>query len=152
MIDIRHLRPSEWEKALPLVWEVFTAYEAAQYSEKGKTAFWKAIHSKEYLDKLDAYGAFEGNKLVGVIATRNQGAHIALFFVRGECHRQGIGKRLFQTVLSQTAASAVTVHSSLYAVEIYEKLGFVRSGDEREEDGIRYVPMKLCVVPPPIDA
>ncbi|MEI3367845.1 GNAT family N-acetyltransferase [Clostridium sp. CAG:265] len=36
------------------------------------------------------------------MATRNHGTHIALFFVDGKYHRQGIGKKLFKTVLDNT--------------------------------------------------
>jgi GNAT superfamily N-acetyltransferase len=51
-----------------------------------------------YLSKLRMYGAFMENRLVGVIATRSEGAHIALFFVKGEYHGRGIGSQLFKTV------------------------------------------------------
>lgn len=40
------------------------------------------------------------------------GKHIALFFVEGKYHCQGIGKQLFQTV----KADNMTVNSSPYAV------------------------------------
>ena len=57
----------------------FIKYEAVNYPETGKEAFHQAICSAEYLDMLTAYGAFDDEKLIGIIATRNAGAHIAFF-------------------------------------------------------------------------
>ena len=83
---------------------------------------------------LTAYGAFDdSNRLVGVIATRDEGTHIALFFVDGDYHRQGIGKSLWN--------NRITVHSSQYAAPIYAKLGFVKTGDIQTENGITFIPM-----------
>ncbi|MEW6034400.1 MAG: GNAT family N-acetyltransferase [Chloroflexota bacterium] len=39
----------------------------------------------------------------------------------------------------------IDVHSSPYAVEIYEKLGFTCTGIEQEINGIGFAPMKLPV-------
>lgn len=76
------------------------------------------------------------------IAARGGGSHVALFFVKGAHHGRGIGRRLWNALLEDSAADAVTVHSSRFAVSVYEKLGFVRLGPECETDGIRYVPMR----------
>lgn len=40
---------------------------------------------------LELFGAYKNKLLIGIIATRNEGNHIALFFVKGEYHKQGIG-------------------------------------------------------------
>ena len=55
---------------------------------------------------------------------------VALFFVDGQYHRKGIGKKLWEAVLSNTSANLITVHSSLYAAEIYKKLGFYQTQNE----------------------
>ena len=88
---------------------------------------------------------YDKNKLIGVIATRNNGNHIALFFVDGEYHKKGIGKCLFQKVLENATSNEITVNSSVYAVEVYHKLGFVDTDKEQIEDGIIYTPMKLYI-------
>jgi predicted GNAT family N-acyltransferase len=36
----------------------------------------------------------------------------------------------------------ISVNSSLYAVEAYERLGFVATDTEQQKNGIRFVPMK----------
>ena len=139
---IKQLNKTELMNAIPLMWRVFCEYEAVSYSELGKQAFWEAIHSEEYINMLIAYGAYEKNRLVGIIATRNAGRHIALFFVDGEYHNQGIGRSLWSAVLAEDKVETVTVHSSKFAVQIYEKLGFVQTGDIHEDGGIQYVPMR----------
>lgn len=138
---IRLLNKTELNNALPLVWKVFCEYEAVNYPESGKQAFREAIHSEKYLRMLTAYGAFEDDRLIGIIATRNAGSHIALFFVDGDYHHQGIGRNLWNAVLEDNTANEIRVHSSLYAVAVYKKLGFIEIADVQEDGGIQYVPM-----------
>ncbi len=138
-LSIKRLDKEETENALNLVWEVFLEYEAPDYTQEGIDAFYKSIHDENYLSMLSVYGAFSNEKLVGVIATRNNGKHIALFFVDGKYHRQGIGKRLFQTVRTDK----MTVNSSPYAVAVYRKLGFEAVNTEQVITGLRFTPMEL---------
>ena len=140
-INARKLSRKEIGEAISLVWDVFNKYEAVNYPETGKEAFHQAICSAEYLDMLTAYGAFDDEKLIGIIATRNAGAHIALFFVHGDYHRQGIGTALFKECLKDNAKKQITVNSSEYALDVYKKLGFIQMDSLKEEDGIRYIPM-----------
>jgi len=100
-------------------------YEAPDYSDEGVDTFKKtAVYNEDYIESIKMYGAYKNDKIVGVIATRNSGSHIALFFVDGQHHRKGIGKKLFQTVLDQSTADELTVNSSPYAQEVYRHLGF----------------------------
>lgn len=140
---IREIRQEEVEKALCLVWKVFQEYEAPDYTKEGVEEFYKSIHDENYLSKLCWYGAFVQEELVGIIATRNEGTHIALFFVEGKYHRQGIGKRLCQTVQSVNNSNKMTVNSSPYAVPIYHKLGFKDTDTEQVVNGLRFTPMGL---------
>lgn len=142
-LKIKELSLSELEKAIEFVWDVFLEFEAVNYPEEGKTAFYTAIHEQDYLSSLKAYGAFEQDKIIGIIATRNEGAHVALFFVDGKYQRRGIGRKLFEKCLEENDKNIITVHSSEYALDIYKKLGFVQKGERREEGGIRYIPMVL---------
>ena len=142
-ISIRKLLRKEIDDAIPLVWDVFNKYEAVHYPETGKKAFYQAICSSDYLDMLTAYGAFDEDGLIGIIATRNAGSHIALFFVHGEYHRQGVGKMLFEECIKINKNKQITVNSSEYAVDVYKKLGFEQVDSLHEEDGIRYIPMSF---------
>lgn len=139
---IRKLTQEEIRNALSLVWKVFLEYEAKNYPENGAQAFWNAIHDEGFLRRLSAVGAFDGDRLIGILASRSEGSHIALFFVDGAYHRQGIGRMLWNAFLSDSDQDEITVNSSLYAVGIYEKLGFFKTSDAQTESGIRFVPMR----------
>ena len=66
--------------------------------------------------------------------------------LKSEYHRQGIGRQLFEKMLSDYQLQGIgmfTVNSSPYAVEVYRKLGFEPTDDECITNGIRYTPMKM---------
>lgn len=133
------------KEALALVWDVFLKFEAPCYSEEGINEFHKTIHDEEYLSELTMYGAYIEDKLIGVIATRNNNSHIALFFVDDNYHHKGVGKKLFEASKADCHNEIMTVNSSPYAVEIYSRLGFVKTDDEQVVSGIRFTPMKLIL-------
>lgn len=140
--SIRKLYNNETENALELVWSVFQEFEAPDYTQEGADEFYKSIHDEKYLSMLSVYGAFSDDKLVGVIATRNSASHIALFFVTREYQKNGIGKTLFKTALSDNHTGVLTVNSSPFAVPVYRRLGFAEVDSEQAENGIRFTPMK----------
>lgn len=129
-------------EALKLALDVFMQYEAPEYSEEGVKAFTRFIEDAHHHSNLTMYGAYAADKIVGVIATRNEGKHISLFFVDGRYHRQGIGKALFHEALQYCPGDTMTVNSSPYAVEAYRHLGFVATDGEQLVDGIRFTPMQ----------
>ena len=142
-IDIRKILPKEKSAALDLVWRVFLKFEAPQYPAEGVRFFREYLDNDEATSALDIYGAFVGSRVVGVLAMRNSGTHVSLFFVDEEYHRQGIGKALFEYMIKTSSPDFVTVHAAPYAVEIYSRLGFSAAGGEVTEDGLIYTPMKL---------
>ena len=142
-IDIRKLSVNEREEALTLVLSVFMQYEAPDYTEQGSQSFMKSLKNKDFTNALEFYGATHNQELIGVIATRNNGNHIALLFVKEEYHKQGIGRKLFQTVLDLSTENKMTVNSSPYAIGFYRKVGFLPDRDEQVIDGIRFTPMTL---------
>lgn len=145
-MEIKKLVRRQFNEAVFLAWKVFCEYEAVDYPEDGKQAFYDAIHSKEYLDMLEIHGAYDQDKLVGILATRNEGNQIALFFVDGAYHRKGIGRMLWENTLARSKSKCITVHSSVYALNIYQKLGFVQTDKLQEENGIRYIPMEYDIL------
>jgi len=144
-MTFRSLIQVETEAALELAWNVFLEYEAADYSHEGVDEFFKSIHDPEFVRKLTFYGAFDGEDLVGVLATRSNGDHIALFFVTGKMQGQGIGRTLFELALKNNTSGKMTVNSSPYAVEIYRHFGFVHTNTEQVTNGIRFTPMELII-------
>lgn len=141
-MKIKKLESSELKGALNLVRKVFLEFEAPDYSEEGTEEFFRSVYDENYLSMLTAFGVWCEDELVGIIATRNQGTHIALFFVDGEYQRQGIGRQLFQIVLDNCPSKRMTVNSSPYAVEVYHKLGFYDTDKEQIVNGIRFTPME----------
>lgn len=139
---VRRIERSEIDQALSLVISVFMQYEAPDYSKEGIETFQNTvINNKDYLISITMYGAYEDDNIIGVIATRKNGNHIALFFVDGKHHRKGIGRKLFEFALKNSTAEEITVNSSPYAVEVYHRLGFIDSDTELVTDGMRYTPM-----------
>ena len=141
-MDIRKLTESEKPAAMELAWQVFLKFEAPEYTPEGVRAFRAYITDPAAVAALTVYGAFDGKTLLGVLAIRQSGTHISLFFVDSAWHRKGVGKALFCRFLADSEGKTLTVHSAPYAVEIYRHLGFQAAAPEQVSDGIRYIPME----------
>lgn len=141
-MEIKRINSTDTPIAVKLVTDVFMKFEAPDYSKEGVKAFFDtAINNQDFINNLAIYGAYINNSLVGVIATRNEGSHIALFFVDGAYHRQGIGRKLFEVVLENLTSHELTVNSSPYAKDVYHRLGFEDTDVEQIVTGIRFIPM-----------
>ena len=143
-MEIRKIELQNIDKALELIWKTFLVYEAPDYTEEGIEEFKKCIYNKEWLNKREFYGAYNDNNLLGLIATKDK-SHIALFFVDGKYHKQGIGRKLFEKVLEENDKEYLTVNSSPYAKEIYEHLGFECDGDIECVNGLKFYPMTMKI-------
>lgn len=139
---VRRLLQPEYPQALELAWQVFMRFDAPDYSPEGVLSFRQTITAPAYVDTVIVYGAFSENRLIGMIAVRNDHTHIALFFVAEAYQHRGVGRALFHEALSHASGAAVTVNSAPYAVETYCKLGFVAIKEEQLTQGIRYTPMR----------
>ena len=85
------------------------------------------------------------NTLTSARATSVLTHLINLFFVDKSSQAKGIGKKLINIVIDDNENSFITVNSSRYAVPIYEKIGFVKTEEEKEQDGLKFTPMKLIL-------
>lgn len=144
--DLDMVRVMIWDRqaqALQLALEVFMQFEAPDYPDHGIASFRNALHDPDYLSQLTYYVHTDYGRVVGMLATRCQGSHIALFFVDSRYHRHGIGRRLFEQALSHCPTQTMTVFSSPYAIPVYTALGFVPTGDTQTDDGISYTPMQI---------
>lgn len=144
-VSIRKLSAEERSAALDLAWRVFSEYESPDYSNEGTEEFWKCLHDKEYLAGIEYYGAFDGDRLIGLAGIRSDRKHICFFFVDGRYHRQGIGTRLFKSVQQGYPGQTITLNSSPYGVPFYHALGFEVTDKEQTVNGIRFTPMKYEV-------
>lgn len=143
-MNFKALNNDEIQPALDLAWDVFQKYEAPDYSREGIQNFHNCLIDPDFISMLKCYGAFDGTKIVGMLATRCEGTHVSLFFVDGTYHKQGIGKKLFSLACADNKTGKFTVNSSPYALEVYHHLGFSDTNKEQLQDGIRYTPME-CV-------
>lgn len=140
--SVRRLTYEEIPQALELCWRVFLEFEAPEYSSEGISAFRASLDDKERNRNMHFYGAFYGDALVGVLSMRAP-QHISGFFVDAAYHRQGIGRKLFESMRRDYARQVFTVNSSPYAVEVYRNLGFVPKDKEQIADGLRFTPMQF---------
>jgi GNAT superfamily N-acetyltransferase len=138
-------------QALDLVNRVFSEFVAVDYSEQGNKTFNDYLKTKydEVSSAIETghkklWGYYQNDEIIGVIATRDI-SHIALMFVDKRHQRKGIARQLLNTVLAEIKDNAnitqMTVNSSPYAVEAYERLGFAKTDEQQEKDGIIFIPM-----------
>lgn len=145
MMEIKQLLNNERDKALLFAKKVYIECKDDSYSEQGIETFCNFVDNKKITKSFKVYGAFENDILKGLIATDSQKRHICLFFVDKSSQGKGIGKELMNIVVNNNGNSYITVNSSRYGVPIYEKLGFEKIEDEKEQDGLKFTPMKLIL-------
>ncbi|MBR3355644.1 MAG: GNAT family N-acetyltransferase [Oscillospiraceae bacterium] len=140
-LTIRPLADSEINAALKLAWDIFLKFEAPDYPLEGVEEFRLTLKNEEYLSGLKYYGAFDGEKLVGILAIREAAAHICFFFVDSQYQRKGIGTKLFSRMMEDFSERIVTLNSAPYGKPFYKKLGFVETDCEQSVNGITFTPM-----------
>ncbi len=131
-----------------MVKEVFFEHIAPLYSRQGVDEFFIYIDSRHTLNRqrgshiiLEAFDEAT-NSIVGMIETRNKN-HVCLFFVKSAYQRKGVGRLLLQEAIKRVPLqNSITVNASPNAVEAYKALGFNEAGKMKEEQGIRFMPMR----------
>jgi GNAT superfamily N-acetyltransferase len=141
---VRPITDAEIPEALELVWRVFLEFEAPGFSQEGVDEFRGFLDGIPEGTETRLTGCMDGDVLVGVIAVRPP-CHLTLLFVDKAYHRRGVARLLWEATLADESFvgghDAVTVSSSLYAVEVYKRFGFVPAGREKNHNGIISVPM-----------
>ena len=145
MIEIRQLVDNKKSEALLFAKRIFIESEDESYSKEGIETFCNFVDNKKITKSFKVYGAFEDNILKGLIATDRRKRHINLFFVGKDSQGKDIGKKLMNIVVNNNENSYITVNSSRYGVPVYEKLGFIKMEEEKEQDGLKFTPMKLIL-------
>lgn len=142
-IQIRKISdPQQCHEAFELAVRVFMEFEAPDYPTEGVNEFKHSLADSEYIRNLSTYAAFDDSgNIAGMLATRNSGRHIALFFVDSAYQRLGIGRRLFELAKNDCPDEVMTVNAAPYAIPIYQKLGFNVKDVEQIVNGIRFTPM-----------
>lgn len=153
-MQICRLYKEQLPKALELVWKVFEECDAKDYEELGRKTFGHFIGRENMEEKMRSgemvfFGAYEENRLIGVISMRS-GFHISLLFVDKPYQRQGVAKRLVRRAVvycmeNTPGLEYITVNSSPAGREAYAAMGFEPLSLEQKRDGMRYTPMRICV-------
>jgi len=82
--------------------------------------------------------AIQEQRLAGVLAVSDR-SHVKYFFVHPACQKLGIGKQLWHCAAdSGELGNSLTVRSSLFAVPVYERLGFVAVEPPKTFNGMAY--------------
>ena len=142
LLLVRPLESAEKGNALQLAWRVFCEFESPVYAPEGTEEFKRCLNDDAYLSGIRYYGAFDADKLVGVLGIREEKCHVCFFFVEGEYQRLGIGRKLFRRMQKDFPARTITLNSSPYGLPFYKVLGFTATGSEKTVNGIRFTPME----------
>ena len=142
--------------AFSLAEKVFMEYEAPSFTQRGVDSFLDFLWGKRIREMI-ADGDFRvwvcyadvsaQEELVGMLALR-EACHISLAFIRGDFHRQGIGRMLYAEAKKYALAAGtevITVNASEYGIPFYRAMGFYETDMQQITDGIIYTPMEAVI-------
>ncbi len=144
------------DAALELVWNVFSEFEAPEFSQEGVEDFRLFIQPDAILKRIRKgmllWGGYLDGTLISVLGftpkPEQLTGHISLLFTDKRYQRMGAARALFAKATDYCLThgyTKMTVNSSPYAVKIYHKLGFVDANTEQSVNGLRYTPMVLVI-------
>ena len=140
----REARPTD-APAICALLQAVTPLIVPDPTDPNATQFLESLREPAVSDRLTAKNYFHlvaerGADFGGYIATRD-GSHLYHLFVRPELHGRGIGRLLWQHLLSSSGPGPYTVNSTISAVPVYRSFGFVPSGEPQLHSCPPYVPM-----------
>lgn len=150
-LTYRLMHPTDVLDVSELIARVYNELVASEHSPEGVQEFYRYIQPIEFLARQDnnhfTLISVAKNNIVGVIEIRDYN-HISLLFVALDYQRREIAKQLFRKAVqicqsNEPRLFRIRVNASLYAVPIYEKLGFRGIGEKQVINGICFVPMVL---------
>jgi len=134
-----------------LIKTVFDEFVAPDYSPAGNTFFHAYIEPDRLLEKFSngdvLLTAKTNNRIIGMIEVCDHN-HICLLFVDKAWHGKGIAKRLVTRAIAtsrekDTKLKCFEVNSSPYAERIYARMGFTKTADIQDVNGLKFIPMLL---------
>jgi GNAT superfamily N-acetyltransferase len=134
-----------------LIKTVFDEFAAPDYSPAGNTFFHAYIEPDRLLERFSngdvLLTAKTNNRIIGMIEVSDQN-HICLLFVDKAWHGKGIAKRLVARAIAtsrekDTELKYFEVNSSPYAERIYARMGFTKTADIQDVNGLKFIPMKM---------
>ncbi len=144
VLEIEELQEKDILEASKLVDESFFDAVASTLTDEGIHTFRGGLTPESIKQRLASGNIFvickEGTSIVGVAEVRDRN-HLNLLFVEPSLQRKGIGRKLFNDLISRVCEYEITVNSSLNAIAAYTKYGFQETGPKDEVRGISYQPM-----------
>jgi GNAT superfamily N-acetyltransferase len=108
-----------------------------------------AIQGYVSADNFEYFVAEAQSQSAGVVALRDN-SHLFHLFVAEPFQGRGLGSKLWQMVKARAIQAGnpgkFTVNSSLNALPVYEKFGFVANGPVVQTHGVAFQPMQLSHV------
>ena len=151
---IEYLKIEDVKLLSIMIINIFNEFVGKDYSVEGNKTFKEYIKVENILTRVNDKGsvfyvAKYVNELIGVLEIKNYN-HISLFFTKKEFHGKGIGKSIFEKYKEElkqknTEIKRITVNSSIYAEKIYSKMGFTKTEELQEKNGIKYIPMEYKI-------
>lgn len=156
MIKYRKFIVSDLLPAACLVRDVSKRYFHKDIKTAEARKFWKNLQSvskanissqkKLYNSLPIKIVATHGAKLVGLVAGKPD--EVIMCFVRPPYQGQGIATELYARFKAQAIrrnSRLLKVKSSRFAERFYQKVGFVRTGPEKDISGLPVVPMEVKI-------
>jgi len=160
MIIIRDYRESDADCVGKLIADTYREFNLSFAPPEQRNAFLGPFQFAGSLEKSHqeaiarvirasmVFVAERDGEIVGVLRGRKD--KLQSLFVRGDLHRQGIGRRLveiFEQACVGQGAKEIRLMSTLYAVPFYQVIGYKKSTGVRrmksfEGEGLPYQPMK----------
>lgn len=145
-MTIRQMALEDTEAVCRTVVASFLEAVAVDLSEEGVATFLELAAPEAFAQRMtednSMYVYEEGGKIIGMVEVR-EGRHLAMLFVAPDQQSRGVGHELVQEALRHRRVESVTVSASLRSVSAYESYGFEVVGPEGEDQGLRYIPMKI---------
>jgi GNAT superfamily N-acetyltransferase len=154
MLKISEYIPGDEVKISQLVKEVYDEFVAPDYNDEGNKFFCDFIEPENFRIRFQEKHniillAEYSDQLAGVIEMRDN-SYVSLLFVNKTFQGKGIAKALFKEAVCRCVArdhtlKKIFVHASPFSIGIYEKLGFTKTDEMQEENGIKYLPMEIML-------
>ena len=151
MIDYGRMKNNEAVEVLNFILRIFHKDVAPTYSTEGIKKFLSMLSASELCEMNSQDGSFiilakNHNIPIGMLGLKNEN-HIALLFVEKEYQSQGVGSELVNRASKICLArkpelKSLTVSSSPNSTDFYKKIGFEAQGEEVNEEGMRFTPMR----------
>jgi GNAT superfamily N-acetyltransferase len=134
-----------------LIKTVFDEFVAPDYSAAGNKFFYAYIEPgkivERFLQGSVVLTTQNNGNIIGVIELRDH-HHICLLFVDKEWHGKGIAKRLLAKAVALSPENNkgmkyFEVNASPYSEKIYARMGFKKTSDIQDVNGLKFIPMKM---------